>query len=201
MKDAFFVTAVSVLAVLALSSACGGAAETDLTGASGGAADAGDGTSSGTSGTIDGGAGGTNAFTGAAAYVPTTGRNTLRPGDHPGAGNPSKHACMECHGPGGDGPRFFAAGSVFTDAAGTMPAAQVEVRLRDDAGKAVSTFSDKLGNFFVSAQAATTAGVAFPLHAGARTSAATSTMNMALPNGDCNNASCHGGAQGFIHVP
>lgn len=122
-------------------------------------------------------------------------------GEHPNGGNPSKLACLGCHGPGGPGPRFFAGGSVFKDAAGKVPAAQVEVRLRDGAGKAVSTYTDTLGNFLITAQTATSAGIAFPLHNGVRTGAATNLMTAAATSGDCNSSTCHGGTQGWIHIP
>ena len=85
---------------------------------------------------------------------------------------------------------------MFTDATGSTPAARIEIRLRDGAGKAVSTYSDTLGNFVVTAATAAKAGITFPLHA-----TTTNLMSAAAPNGDCNNSSCHGGTQGWIHVP
>ena len=56
-------------------------------------------------------------------------------------------------------------------------------------------------NFVVTATTAAKAGVTFPLHSGARNATTTNLMSAAAPNGDCNNASCHGGTQGWIHVP
>ncbi|CAN5924199.1 hypothetical protein BH11MYX4_BH11MYX4_63050 [soil metagenome] len=215
MRHVFSFCAAAGLSLVALVSACGGASETSLGGPAGDGGATSDGSdeasssgaSGGTSGTSGGDGGGGDAapaespFTGAPAYVPTTGRNTFKPGEHPGTGNPSKRACFDCHGGSGPGPDFFAAGSVFKDAAGTMAAPQVEIRLRDGAGNAVSTYSDTLGNFVVTAQAASKAGITFPLHAGARNAATTNLMSAAAPNGNCNNTSCHGGAQGWIHVP
>jgi hypothetical protein len=141
------------------------------------------------------------AFTGATAYVATTGPSTIK-GAHPNGGNPAKVDCLSsgCHGAGGAGPRFAAGGSVFTSAAATTPASQVEVRLRDGAGRAVSAYTDANGNFFV--RAADAAALVFPVQAGARNAATTRTMDATLANGACNSAGCHGNAAtGFIHVP
>jgi hypothetical protein len=141
------------------------------------------------------------AFTGAGAYVATSGPSTIK-GAHPNGGNPAKVDCLSsgCHGAGGAGPRFAAGGTVFTSAAGTTPAAQVEVRLRDGAGKAVSAYTDAFGNFFV--RAADAAAVVFPVQAGARNTASTRAMSASIANGACNSAACHGSAAtGFIHVP
>lgn len=141
------------------------------------------------------------AFTGAGAYVATSGPNTIK-GAHPNGGNPVKLDCLtsNCHGVGGAGPRFAAGGTVFTSAAGATPAAQVEVRLRDGAGTAVSAYTDANGNFFVRAAAA--AALVFPVQAGARNAATTRPMTASIPNGACNSAACHGNAAtGFVHVP
>jgi hypothetical protein len=141
------------------------------------------------------------AFTGASAYVATTGPSTLK-GAHPNGGNPAKVDCLSsgCHGAGGAGPRFAAGGTVFTSAAATTPAAQVEVRLRDGAGKAVSAYSDANGNFFV--RAADAAALVFPVQVGARNGATTRAMSATIASGACNSAACHGNAAtGFIHVP
>jgi len=140
------------------------------------------------------------AFTGAGAYVATSGPSTIK-GAHGGNGNPSKLACQGCHGAGGGAPRFFAGGSVFKDAAGTMPAAQVEVRFRDAAGKSLSAYTDATGSFFVRQTTATAAGIALPALVGARDAALTKLMTATIANGDCNSAACHGGAQGRVHVP
>lgn len=141
------------------------------------------------------------AFTGAAAYVATNGPSTQK-GAHPNGGNPAKVDCLtsNCHGAGGSGPRFAAGGTVFTSAAATTPAAQVEVRLRDAAGNAVSAYTDANGNFFVRAAAA--AALVFPVQTGARNAAATRAMSATIANGACNSAACHGSAAtGFVHVP
>ena len=206
MRAVFSIGFASAMSLLALVAACGGAAGSAVLGSvadDGGTAADGSSGSSGSSGGSGGGADAAPAespFVNAPAYVPTLGRNTLQ-GEHPNGGNPSKRACFDCHGGEGPGPDFFAAGSVFTDAKGTTPAARIEVRLRDGAGNAVSTYSDSLGNFVVTAATAAKAGVTFPLHAGARNATTTNLMTEAAPNGDCNNSGCHGGSQGWIHVP
>ena len=69
------------------------------------------------------------------------------------------------------------------------------------AGHAVLVHTDSRGNFFVRAQTATAANLTFPANAGVRDAANTKLMVATLPNGDCNNATCHGGTQGFIHLP
>jgi hypothetical protein len=99
---------------------------------------------------------------------------------------------------GGEGPTFVAGGTVFKDLAATMPAAQVEVRIRDASGNARLAHTDVNGNFFFSAVNNT---VAFPMHTGARDATNTRLMSATISNGDCNSSSCHGGVQGFIHVP
>lgn len=139
-----------------------------------------------------------NAFTGAPAYVATTGRSA-RKNAHGNGGNPSKLACLSCHKTGGNAPVWFAGGTVFTSAAGTTPAAQVEVRLRDATGKGASTYSDADGNFyFTPAQAA---GLAFPLQVAARDATTVKPMVTMLTMGDCSAAACHGGTPGVVHVP
>lgn len=139
-----------------------------------------------------------NAFTGAPAYVATLGRSA-RKNDHGNGGNPAKLACLTCHRAGGDGPRWFAGGTVFTNAQGTTPAARAEVRLRDGAGNAASTYTDADGNFyFTPAQAQ---GLSFPLQVGVRDATTTRPMAAMISIGDCSAAACHGGAPGVVHVP
>lgn len=142
----------------------------------------------------------TDPFTGAPAYVAQNGPSTIK-GEHPTPnGNPAKLSCLQsqCHAAGGEGPTFIAGGSVFKDLAGTIPAPQVEVRIRDANGDARIARTDANGNFFFTAGGN---NVDFPARTGARDG--TTTRNMAGPiaNGDCSSAACHGGAQGVIHVP
>jgi hypothetical protein len=146
-----------------------------------------------------------DAFTGAAAYVATTGASTQQgTSAHPfNQGIPAKQDCMtsSCHGPGGGGPTFVAGGTVFKDLAGSVPASQVEIRLLDADGTAVSTYTDANGNFFVKAGAAT-ANLTFPLQTGARDGTTTRAMSAPISAGNCNSATCHGGTgTGVIHVP
>lgn len=157
------------------------------------------GTDSGTPGTDSGTPAADNAFTGAPAYVATTGRNA-RKNDHGGNGNPSKLACLTCHKAGGNAPTWFAGGTVFADAAGTTPLAQAEVRIRDGAGKTASTYTDADGNFYFTPAQAT--GLTFPLQVGARTGAVVRTMSAKITMGDCSASACHQtGAAGVVHVP
>lgn len=152
-------------------------------------------------GTLDAGsdAGPTNAFTGAGAYTSKTG-TSARKNAHNFAGNtpttnPAKQACLGCHVAGGAAPAFSFGGTVFKDTAGTMPASNVEIRVRDLAGNAVSVYSDADGNFYYSG------AFGFPAHTGARDGTTTKLMSTLPGNGNCNSNVCHGGAQGWIHVP
>lgn len=140
---------------------------------------------------------GTNAFTGAGAFVAQNGPNTIK-GDHGADGNPAKRDCLGagCHSAGGEGPRFIAGGTIYKDKAGTMPAAQIEVRLRDNNGGSLIAHTDANGNFFFRG-----AGVTLPALTGVRDNATTTLMAGAISNGACNSAACHGGAQGWIHIP
>jgi hypothetical protein len=138
------------------------------------------------------------AFADAGPYVPDAGPLTLMP-QHNFAGNtpttnPSKQTCLDCHKVGGPGIAFVFAGSVFTDATGSTPAAGVEVRVRDPNGTYASVYSDAYGNFFDSNVSAD-----FPAKTGARNAANESLMT-GDATGNCN--SCHNGtAQAYIHVP
>jgi hypothetical protein len=128
------------------------------------------------------------AFAGAPAYVQTTGTSTIR-SSHPFAGNnPVKQACLDCHS-------FAAGGSVFLDAAGTMPAANIEIRMIDTNGVAKSSYTDANGNFFF--PSGTIAG---PAKVGVRDATATHLMSGGVSNGNCSSSSCHGGSQGVIHL-
>lgn len=142
----------------------------------------------------------TDPFAGAPSFSAQNGPSTIKD-DHPfPGGNPAKQSCMQsqCHAAGGQGPTFIAGGTVYKDLAGTMPAAQIEVRLRDANGDARIARTDVNGNFYL------TAGnnlVDFPARTGARDGTTTRAMAGAVANGDCNSSACHGGPQGVIHVP
>lgn len=144
-----------------------------------------------------------NAFSGAPAYEAKTGPNTIKSqGDHPfPGGNPAKQDCMtsQCHGAGGEGPRFLAGGTVYNDVAGTTPAPQVEVRLVSGDGTAASVYTDANGNFYL--RSGDAAGLTFPAKTGARDGASAKLMVSAVGSGACNSATCHGGPTGVIHVP
>ena len=144
----------------------------------------------------DGGAAGAGAgasagaFAGASAYVASTGPTTIKSAHSAFPGNnPAKQACLGCHS-------FSVGGSVFKDAAGTMPASGVEMRFIDANGAAHSAYTDVNGNFFLSA--GTLVG---PAKVGVRDGTTTHLMNGGITSGDCNSSGCHGGAQGFIHLP
>ncbi len=141
-----------------------------------------------------------NAFTGAPAYAATTGPSTLKTGhsNFNAQNNPVGRPCLNCHGAGGGATQFTFAGSAFKDSGGTMPAAQVEIRLRDKNGKALSAFTDANGNFFLPLNP--NGDLAFPAHAGGRDTNTTKLMNATVANGNCN--SCHkAGMAGRIVVP
>jgi len=224
MKNLASASLVTAISAACLAVACGSSPEVDLSSdgtsqpaasgtSSGGGADAatdsgrtGSSGSSGTSGGKDAGGfdaepEGVDVFAGAPAYTAKSGKNSIQFGDHPGFGDPAKQPCMKCHDAGGKGPRWFVGGTVFKDKAASAAAAQVEVRVQDAAGKSLSTYSDSLGNFFITQQAATSAGLSFPLSVGVRNATGTKLMGDTIPSGDCNSSSCHGGSQGFIYVP
>lgn len=139
------------------------------------------------------------AFTEAGAFTPDAGPLAEQP-NHNFAGNnpvtsPAKQACLDCHKIGGAAMPFAFGGTVFADDAGTMPAAGVEIRVRDDKGAVSLVYTDKDGNFF-----ARTSAAAFPAKTGARNATATALMVNDSNNGNCN--SCHNNnAQAVIHVP
>lgn len=210
--------------LVSASFACGGSEDSgsDATSSSGGTSgaassggvDAGTGGTSGatSSGGADAGgdsgkgstATGDDAFTGAPAFVSGKSGTSTSRGQHIlqfGNLNPAQKDCLSCHATNNN-LLMFAGGTVYKDTAGTMPAAQVEVRLRNPTtGKAVSTYTDALGNFFVRKSDAASAGVTFPVNAGVRDATNIATMSDTPMVGSCNGATCHGGKQGWIHLP
>jgi hypothetical protein len=153
----------------------------------------------------DGGGGGSGsdagvrgAFANAPAFVSVSGTSARR-SDHNFLSNtptnsPAKQACFSCHG-GGGAPSMVFGGTIFADAAGTMPLANAEIRVVAASGTAYSTHSDQDGNFFV---------FGTPLQsgsAGARDATDVHLMARSAPSGDCNSSTCHGGPQGWIHLP
>ena len=95
--------------------------------------------------------------------------------------------CLACH-TGSPGPRFAFGGTAFADMQGTQPAADVEIRVVDASGVAVSVHTDADGNFWAKAQAA----LASPGYAGDRSATGAKLMKLKLKTAesfDCN--SCH----------
>jgi hypothetical protein len=146
------------------------------------------------------GAAAVTAFTGAGAFVATTG-SSARMTAHAFAGNtpitnPAKQACLGCHVAGGAAKAFAFAGTAFNDVAGTIPAVGVEVRVRAADGTAVSAFTDEDGNFYQAAP------IAFPANVGVRSATSSHTMMGLPPDGGCNNAQCHdGNAHPWVSLP
>jgi hypothetical protein len=160
-----------------------------------------DGSMMGTDGGMTDGGGGTNAFTGAPAYMsgqPATSARQQHMNNMVGV-TPSKNtACLTCHTNGGAAVEFMFAGTVFLDQAGTMPAANHEIRLRGSDGVGYIGRSDADGNFWFNKGMA---NIAFPATTGGRNMNQTALMTGTITTGDCNDMGCHGGGQGAIHVP
>jgi len=119
--------------------------------------------------------------------------------------------CMTstCHGTGGAGGAFLAAGFVATAAGGTTGAADVEVRIYANGGTPAgySAHTDSNGYFWISPPAGAT--VLGPFNGGVRAGpAGTLPILMQTTQGtatstslDCQSSTCHGGtAQGNIHI-
>ncbi|MDB4936337.1 MAG: hypothetical protein JWP87_3309 [Labilithrix sp.] len=135
------------------------------------------------------------AFTGAPPYVAMLGPSTIdTSGKGNGhlsfnaAGNPAGRACLDCHDGAGKGgaPAFALAGTIYTDAAGTKPAARVEIRMVGADGKALSAYTDVNGNFFVRTSAGTTKP---PAIAAARNATVVKAMANKISDASCNQ--CH----------
>ncbi len=111
---------------------------------------------------------------------------------------PSKDVnCMTCHSANGPGHQFMFAGSIYTDVNATTGAANVEVRVVDNAGTGISTYSDADGNFWL----VSNTPVPLPGQSGARdANGHTQIMPQALADPGCN--SCHNGTvQPALHLP
>lgn len=144
------------------------------------------------------------AFTGAAAFnaAGTANGDSLRPADHPNAGNPAGVNCMDCHSAAGAASAKFAfAGTVYNSAAGTAPIKGAEVRLVDAKGKELALiYSDAQGNFW-----SDIASVPGGSHVGARNATIKKEMVTALGTTDtgCQKAGCHvtgAAAQGRVYI-
>jgi hypothetical protein len=136
-------------------------------------------------------------FTGAPDYKATLGPSTLIKRHVFNSDNPAGQACLTCHTGEKGIPKFMFGGTVYTDATGTKPAASVEVRVRDAAGKGYSAYSDANGNFFFRQDALP--ALAAPAKAGVRDAKGTHVMANAISDGSCNG--CHRvGGQAPLHI-
>ena len=130
-----------------------------------------------------------NAFTGGGGYTsnpPATSAATYHNNNAVGVTPGLGVDCLSCHKSGGPGKEFLFGGTVFQDMAGTMPAADVEVRVLGSDNNGYSAHSDTDGNvWFV--KGAT--GIAFPAMSGLRNSATTVFMVNSLTAANCNG--CH----------
>lgn len=117
-----------------------------------------------------------DAFRDAPPFVAQTGAWTQHDKD---SDDFARRSCLssECHGSGGDGPRFVAAGTIAGGAG-------LEVRFRTASGVAVSAFTNTRGDFFV-----TDPKLTFPAKAGVRDATTKRVMAADAPHGDCN--VCH----------
>ncbi len=137
-----------------------------------------------------------NAFTGAPAFVsaPVTKSAAAQM-----TSNPSKTQCLSCHNGDQGVHAFMAGGTVFTNAAGSAPAIDYEVRVVDTSTNAVfSAHTDANGNFWIEPGAQLAAG---PFMIGVRNGEHVQAMPVLQRALECNGSACHGGMQGPIHVP
>jgi hypothetical protein len=148
---------------------------------------------------------GVNAFTGAPAYASNQpGTSAVQRHMNGGVGTtPGRAAnCLNgsgCHGAGAGGREFLFGGTIFADVNGTMPAVNVEVRVRGSDGNGYIANSDANGNFWRLKGMDT---VMYPALTGARNGMnQQSLMNGTIANGACNSNTCHGPGGTVMHVP
>jgi hypothetical protein len=169
------------------------------TGDSGPKTDAGPKDSSAADAPVDTG-GTTTAFTGAGAYAsnkPATSAVTYHTNNNVGVTPGLGVDCLSCHKNGGAGVEFLFGGTVFQDKAGTMPLADVEVRVLGSDNNGYTAHSDNDGNYWFKKGAT---GIAFPAMSGARTSAQTVLMSGNITVSNCNG--CHDtNTTDALHVP
>ena len=134
----------------------------------------------------------TTAFTGAGGYAsqqPATSAAMTHSNKGVGVVPNKDAACLTCHKNGGNAPVFLFAGTAFLDKAGTMVAADKEIRVRSKAdGTGYIAHSDADGNFWF--KLAIPANF-YPAATGIRDGAKSSLMTAAITGGDCNG--CHNG--------
>jgi hypothetical protein len=106
---------------------------------------------------------------------------TMSPGD----------ACLDCHTAGSEAGAFTAAGTVFTDSAGTTGAQGATITITDANANELQLTANSVGNFY------TSEALAFPIHISITNG--TDTVAMASDPTDGNCGTCHGSAP--IHIP
>jgi hypothetical protein len=118
--------------------------------------------------------------------------NTAASGNH-NAGTD----CMagNCHGPGGAGPTWTVAGTLYTSAAGTTPIVGGTITLTLAAGAPIDLVSAQNGNFW------TADPVALPINTFASKCPAITPMISAVAVGSCNSCHVPNSATGSIHLP
>ena len=142
----------------------------------------------------------TTAFTGDGAFSsnkPATSAVTYHNNNNVGLTPGLGVDCLSCHKNGGAGVEFLFGGTVFQDKAGTMPAADVEVRVLGSDNIGYSAHSDNDGNYWFKKGAT---GIAFPAMSGARTSTQIVLMSGNITVSNCNG--CHDtNTTDPLHVP
>ncbi len=127
-------------------------------------------------GTDAGGNGNGNGCDNLVTPAPTNGRH--RPGE----------SCLAagCHAAGGNGPRFYAAGTAYTTKAGTAVRAGATIILPTGAGNPVKMIVASNGNFWTATPVTLT-------NVKPKASGCPNIVQMtaATSNGNCNSAGCH----------
>ncbi len=108
--------------------------------------------------------------------------------------------CLSCHsgngGGGGEQSTFTAAGTAFSDLAGTAPLSGATVKITDASGNVVTLTTNSAGNFYTS-QALT-----FPIGAEVDANGGSRTMVTAVAAGGCNGChTCTGPSGGKLTSP
>lgn len=104
--------------------------------------------------------------------------------------------CLSCHGPGGAATaKFTAAGTVYTSASGTTPAAGIEVWI---GGVKVAT-TNAAGNFFTTAALGSTIGSISVNNLNDPNTKR--TMATVATTGSCNGCHAAGSVYGRVHFP
>ncbi len=141
-------------------------------------------------------------FTGAGAFVsnvPATSAAQHHKSKGVGVVPSKSAACLNCHGINGNAPYFLFGGTVYSDVAGTQPAADAEVRVRGGDGSGFLAHSDVDGNFWYAPQMGDKLIFA-ALTAVRGVSSKVTPMDGAISGADCNG--CHsGGGTGAVHYP